>query len=66
MEPNETTDDDGILNEMDDEPVTYALVMRLTGVEIRWLKKFIESKQFNVIYRTTSYGPLFISRTKDD
>jgi len=46
--------------------VTLALVLRVSSKEIEMLAEYLASNQFNVIYQTTSYGPLYINQMKHD
>jgi len=49
-----------------DDRVTFAFVMRASSDEIKRLSDFLASGNFELIYKTTSYGPLYINRTKHD
>lgn len=58
--------DDEDMVMMDDEPVIHALVLKLKPVELRLLRKYLTEHNLTVIYRSTSYAPLYISRIKHD
>lgn len=47
---------------MELDTVTLALVLRLAPDEIHVLSNFINEAKLNVIYRATSYAPLYISK----
>lgn len=49
-----------------DEPVTYALVLRLTTPEVAKLKKFLDINNMRVIYRNVSLAPLYITGKKPE
>ena len=51
---------------MDDEPIIHGLILKLKPAELRLIRKFLGEHNITVIYRATSYAPLYISRTKQD
>ena len=46
--------------------MTLALVLRVSPEDIERLGELISSGGFELIYRTTSYGPLYINQTRHD
>jgi len=45
-----------------DDLLVFAFVVRSSPQDIQSLKAFLDSSSLNVVYRTTSYGPLYITR----
>ena len=51
---------------MELDRVTVALVLRLSPTEIESLQKTINEQHMNVIYRATSYAPLYITKEEPE
>lgn len=53
-------------NSILDEPLTIALVLRGTAEDIQELKTYLEQSDLQLIYKTVSYGKLYIIDKKEE
>jgi hypothetical protein len=62
----DSDDDEDYIDQLLDEEITFALVLKLTGSQVKNLNQYLGNNNMNIIYKTFSYGPLFISKQKHD
>ena len=53
-------------NPLLNEPLTFGVILRGLPREIQELKDFLEQSSLILIYKTTSYGHLYIVQHKED
>jgi hypothetical protein len=57
-----TPDDD--TNAFLNEPLTFAIVLRGSPKDVQYLKELLETTGLQIIYKTISYGELFIVKER--